>query len=166
VAPDSDSRGLKLARFIPFVTFVTFVTFCSRHFHAPPESEDYVLRAGRLSVSVSFRSFRGQSSSMTAWASQSPSKQTNTLEQKDVKIAKKSKAGNYFRRFQYVFQRRRKQPLESLSALSLFAIFATFCSNAFSGSTRIPGSPYLIQRLPLATGFLLSADCGIPIKWT
>jgi hypothetical protein len=61
---------------------------------------------GRQSVSVSFRSFRGQSSSTMAWASQSPSKQINTLEQKDAKIAKKSKTGNDFRRFQSVFQRR------------------------------------------------------------
>jgi hypothetical protein len=75
--------------------------------------------AGRLSVSVSFRSFRGQSSSTMAWASQSPSKQTNTLEQKDAKIAKKSKTGNDFRRFQYVFQRRRKPPLEALPAFLL-----------------------------------------------
>jgi hypothetical protein len=78
-----------------------------------------VLRAGRLSVSVSFRPFRGQSSSRTAWATQSTSKKTNTLEQKDAKIAKKSKAGNYFRRFQYVFQRRPQPPLEALPALSL-----------------------------------------------
>jgi hypothetical protein len=78
----------------------------------------YVLRPGRLSVSVSFRPFRGQSSSMTAWDSQSPSKQTDTLEQKDAKIAKKSRAGNYVRRFQYVFQRR-LPPLEALSALFL-----------------------------------------------
>jgi hypothetical protein len=56
---------------------------------------------------------------VTAWATQSTSKKTNTLEQKDAKIAKKPKAGNYFRRFQYVFQRQRKQPLETLSALSL-----------------------------------------------
>jgi hypothetical protein len=65
----------------------------------------YVLRPGRHSVSVSFRSLRGRSSSTMAWASQSPSKQTNTLEQKDTKIAKKSKNGNDFCRLQYVFQR-------------------------------------------------------------
>ena len=52
-------------------------------------------------------------------ASQSPSKQTNTAEQKDAKIAKKSKAGNYVRRFQHVFQRRPQPPLEALSALFL-----------------------------------------------
>jgi hypothetical protein len=75
--------------------------------------------AGRHSISVSFRSFRGQSSSTMAWATKSPSKQTNTLEQKDAKIAKKSKTGNDFRRFQYVIQRRRQPPLEALSALSL-----------------------------------------------
>jgi hypothetical protein len=75
--------------------------------------------SGRLSVSVSFRSFRGQSSSTMAWATQSPSKKTNTLEQKDAKIAKKSKTGNDFRRFQYVFQRRRKPPLEARSAFFL-----------------------------------------------
>jgi hypothetical protein len=54
-----------------------------------------------------------------AWASQSPSKQTNTLEQKDAKIAKKSKTGNNFRRCQSVFPRRRQPPLEALPALSL-----------------------------------------------
>jgi hypothetical protein len=79
----------------------------------------YVLRAGRHSVSVSFRPFRGQSSSTMAWATQSPSKKTNTLEQKIAKIAKKSKTGNDFRRFQYVFQRRPQPPLETLSALFL-----------------------------------------------
>jgi hypothetical protein len=54
-----------------------------------------------------------------AWASRSPSKQTNTLEQQDAKIAKKSKPGNNFRRFQYVFQRRPQPPLEALSVASL-----------------------------------------------
>jgi hypothetical protein len=38
-----------------------------------------------LSVAVSFRSILGQSSSTMVWASLSPSKQTNTLEQKDAK---------------------------------------------------------------------------------
>jgi hypothetical protein len=76
-------------------------------------------RSRQAFVSVSFRSFRGQSSSTMAWATQSTSKKTNTLEQKDTKIAKKSKAGNYFRRYQYVFQRRPEPPLEALSALSL-----------------------------------------------
>jgi hypothetical protein len=75
--------------------------------------------AGRLPVSVSFRSFRGQSSSTMAWATQSPSKQANTLEQKGAKIAKKSKNGNNFRRFQSVFQRWRQPPLEALSAFFL-----------------------------------------------
>jgi hypothetical protein len=50
--------------------------------------------------------------------------------------------------------------------LSFFAIFATFCSNVFSGSIAIPGPPYRIQQLPLAAGFLPSADCGTAIKWT
>jgi hypothetical protein len=45
--------------------------------------------------------------------------QTNTLEQKDAKIAKKSTTGNNFRRFQYVFQRRPQPPLEALSAFFL-----------------------------------------------
>ena len=75
--------------------------------------------AGWLPVSVSFRPFRGQSSSTMAWATQSPSKQTNTLEQKDTKIAKKSKTGNDFRRFQYVFQRRPQPSLEALPAFFL-----------------------------------------------
>jgi hypothetical protein len=83
--------------------------------HGGPPS---LVGAGRDSVSVSFRSFRGRSSSTMAWASQSPLKQTNTLEQKDAKIAKKSKTGNNFRYFQYVFQRRRKPPPETLSASS------------------------------------------------
>jgi hypothetical protein len=50
-----------------------------------------------LSVSVSFRGFRGQSSSTMARASQRPSRKTNTLEQKEAKIAKKSKTGDDFR---------------------------------------------------------------------
>jgi hypothetical protein len=75
--------------------------------------------AGRLPVSVSFRPFRGQSSSTMAWATQSPSKQTDTLEQKDTKIAKKSRPGNNYRRFQYVFQRRRQPPPEALPAFFL-----------------------------------------------
>jgi hypothetical protein len=57
-----------------------------------------------------------------AWATQSPSNQTNTLEQKDAKIAKKSKTGNDFRRFQQVFQRRRQPPPEALPASSLRAL--------------------------------------------
>jgi hypothetical protein len=88
----------------------------------------YVLRAGRHSVSVSFRSFRGQSPSTMAWASQSPSKQANTLEQKDAKIAGKPKPGNDFRRFQSVFQRRRHLPPEALSASS----FRALCDLPFS----------------------------------
>jgi hypothetical protein len=48
--------------------------------------------------------------------------------------------------------------------LSFFAIFATFCSHVFSGSIAIPGPPYRIQRLPLAAGFLPSADCSTAIK--
>jgi hypothetical protein len=93
----------------------------------------HVLRAGRLSVSVSFRSFRGQSSSTMARASRRPLGKTNTLEQKDAKIAKKSKAGNNFRRFQYVFQRRRKPPPEALSASSLRAL----CDLLFSCFFRV-----------------------------
>jgi hypothetical protein len=54
-----------------------------------------------------------------AWASQSPSKETNTLEQKDAKIAKKSKTGNDFRCYQYVFQRRRQPPPEAPPAFFL-----------------------------------------------
>jgi hypothetical protein len=57
-----------------------------------------------------------------AWATQPPSKQTNSLEQKDTKIAKKSKTSNDFRRFQYAFQRRRQPPPEALSASSLCAL--------------------------------------------
>jgi hypothetical protein len=41
------------------------------------------------------------------------------LEQKDTKIAKKSKPGNDFRGFQYVFQQRRKPPLEAPPTLIL-----------------------------------------------
>jgi hypothetical protein len=63
--------------------------------------------------------FRGQPSSTTARASQSPSKQTNTLEQKVAKIAKKSKTSTDFCRLQYVFQRRPQPPLEALSACFL-----------------------------------------------
>jgi hypothetical protein len=50
--------------------------------------------------------------------------------------------------------------------LPLFVLFATFRSHVFLGSIAIPGPPYRIQRLPLAAGFLPSADCGTAIKWT
>ena len=93
--------------------------------------------AGRHSVSVSFRPFRGQSSSTMAWAKQSPSNQTNTSEQKDAKIAKKSKTGNDFRRFQYVFDRRRKPPLEALPAFFLRDLCDLLFSCFFGFDRRI-----------------------------
>jgi hypothetical protein len=48
----------------------------------------YVLRAGRHSVSVSFRSFRGQSCSTSVRDPRPPLAKTNTLEQKVTKETK------------------------------------------------------------------------------
>ena len=98
------------------------------------------LRAGRHSVSVSFRPFRGQSSSTMAWAPHQPSTKTNTLEQKNAKIAKKSKTGNDVRCYQYMFQRRRQPPLEALSASSLRARCGSSCSSCLFGFDRDSGA--------------------------
>jgi hypothetical protein len=67
-----------------------------------------------------------------ARASQSPSRQTNTSEQKDAKIAKKPKNGNNFRRFQSVFQRR--PPPEALPAFFL----CDLCDLLFSSFRMFP----------------------------
>ncbi len=75
--------------------------------------------AGGLSVSVSFRPFRGQSCSTSVWDSRPPSAKANTLEQKNAKGAKKSKTGNDFRHFEYVFQWRPQPPIEALSVFTL-----------------------------------------------
>jgi hypothetical protein len=50
------------------------------------------------------------------------------LEQKDAKIAKKSKTGDGFRRFQHVFQRRPQPAIEALSAF----YFRDLCDLLFS----------------------------------
>jgi hypothetical protein len=77
-------------------------------------------------------------------------RETNTLEQKNAKIAKKSKTGNNFRGFRYVFQRRRQRPAEAPAASSLRALCDLLFSCLFEFD-RDPGA---------AISNLAASSCG------
>jgi hypothetical protein len=88
-------------------------------------------RAGASSPFAPRKDFCGPFCGFAALREVLEDRKTNTLEQKDTKIANKSKTGDDFRGFQFVFQRRRQPPLKALPASSLHALCDLLFSSFF-----------------------------------